>query len=129
MRDRAAIVVGLLVFLFLVTFPVWWNLAAGPASAPPKLPLPAGEKECVAPAATMRASHMDLLMTWRDQYVRQSDRTFVGPGGRTFARSLTKTCLKCHSNKEEFCDACHNYAAVKPYCWDCHVAPPKEARG
>ena len=27
----------------------------------------------------------------------------------------------CHANKAEFCDRCHNYAAVKPYCWDCHI--------
>ena len=128
MREKPWILMGLLVFLFLVTFPVWWNLAAGEKSAAPKPELPTDEKECVAPADYMRVAHMDLLMTWRDQYVRQGDRTFTGPGQRTFARSLTKTCMKCHTSKEKFCDACHNYAAVKPYCWDCHVAP-KENRG
>jgi hypothetical protein len=40
--------------------------------------------------------------------------------------SLTRTCLDCHSNKAEFCDRCHTYMAVDPYCWDCHVEP-KEA--
>jgi hypothetical protein len=37
--------------------------------------------------------------------------------------SLTGTCLDCHSDKEKFCDACHTYSAVDPYCWDCHVIP------
>ena len=37
--------------------------------------------------------------------------------------SLTNTCLGCHSNKAQFCDQCHNYLEVTPYCWDCHVDP------
>jgi hypothetical protein len=40
--------------------------------------------------------------------------------------SLSNTCLDCHSNKAEFCDRCHNYASVSPYCWDCHIDNPKE---
>jgi hypothetical protein len=31
--------------------------------------------------------------------------------------------MKCHDNKEEFCDKCHLYAGVTPYCWDCHIDP------
>jgi len=34
--------------------------------------------------------------------------------------------MKCHSNKKEFCDKCHNYMAVVPYCWSCHIAPKEE---
>ena len=41
--------------------------------------------------------------------------------------SLSQSCLGCHSNKEQFCDACHNYAGVKPNCWSCHIVP-KEAK-
>ena len=37
--------------------------------------------------------------------------------------SLAGTCMKCHSNKAEFCDRCHDYAGVSPDCWSCHVAP------
>jgi cytochrome c oxidase subunit 2 len=37
--------------------------------------------------------------------------------------SLQNTCMHCHSNKQKFCDECHTYVAVKPYCWDCHIAP------
>ena len=33
------------------------------------------------------------------------------------------SCMSCHSNKDEFCDRCHDYLAVKPYCWECHVEP------
>jgi hypothetical protein len=43
--------------------------------------------------------------------------------------SLTGTCLTgCHTNKAEFCDRCHNYAAVSVYCWDCHVDPKLAGR-
>jgi hypothetical protein len=31
--------------------------------------------------------------------------------------------MECHSNKTKFCDQCHNYMGVAPYCWDCHIAP------
>jgi hypothetical protein len=41
--------------------------------------------------------------------------------------SLSQGCLGCHSNKEQFCDTCHNYAGVKPNCWSCHNVP-KEAK-
>jgi hypothetical protein len=40
--------------------------------------------------------------------------------------SLQNTCMQCHPNKAEFCDRCHNYASVKPYCWDCHVEPKEK---
>ena len=38
-------------------------------------------------------------------------------------KSLTLECLSCHSNKDKFCDECHEYLKVKPYCWDCHIIP------
>jgi hypothetical protein len=41
--------------------------------------------------------------------------------------SLTNTCItQCHSNKAKFCDRCHDYMNVQPWCWDCHNFP-KEA--
>ncbi len=129
MRDRALIYCGLAAFLALITFPVWYNLAAGGTARPPDLPRPAGEKTCVAPVSYMRSSHMDLLTKWRDEVVRRNVRSFTAFDGRTHRMSLTGTCLNCHSNKAEFCDRCHNYAAVKPYCWDCHIDPKQVRRG
>jgi hypothetical protein len=52
----------------------------------------------------------------------------VNSKGKEFEMSLQKTCMKCHTNKAEFCDKCHNYASVRPYCWDCHIENPKEAK-
>jgi len=82
-------------------------------------------KECVASTEYMRASHMDLLNEWRDEVVREGNRIYTSPNGKEFEMSLTKTCTNCHYNKKEFCDQCHDYLGVTPYCWDCHVEPPK----
>lgn len=123
MRDRPLILGGLGLFLALVTFPFWYNVARGKTARPPDIKLPAEARQCVAPAAYMKASHMELLSQWRDDVVRRQIRTYVAHDGKTYEISLTRTCLaQCHTGKEEFCDRCHTYAGVKgPYCWDCHV--------
>jgi hypothetical protein len=120
MRDRPIIYAGLLAFLLLAASPVWRGLAARTTARGPEIKLPRGKKECVRPTAYMRTSHMDLLFLWRDDVVRRADR---GP-----QKSLTSGCLAaCHGAKADFCDRCHNYAAVKPVCWDCHNDAPKLA--
>ncbi len=127
MRDRGLIVIGLAFFLILITLPLWYNRAAGTIARAPELALPTGEKNCVAPVEYMRTSHMKLLTDWRDQVVREDARTFRAFDGRTYTKSLTGTCLKCHDDKEKFCDRCHTYAGVTVVCWDCHI-DPKSAR-
>lgn len=123
MRDRGIIVGGLALFLVLITFPMWYNLATGTTSRAPELKRPVEEKNCVAPVEYMRTSHMELLTTWRDQVVRQNVRTFKAFDGTTYTMGLTQTCMKCHTSKADFCDRCHGYAGVTPYCWDCHIDP------
>lgn len=122
MSDRVLIVGGLVLFLGLVTLPLWFNVAAGTTPGRPELTLPEG-KDPFGTAEYMRASHMDLLMTWRDEVVRNQERTVVGLDGKTYAKSLTGTCMACHVNRAKFCDRCHDYAAVKPTCWECHLEP------
>jgi hypothetical protein len=76
----------------------------------------------------MRSLHMNLLDDWRNEAVRTSDRTYLGLGGAEYDKSLSGTCLtSCHSNKEEFCDRCHEHVGAKPYCWDCHAEPAADA--
>jgi [DsrC]-trisulfide reductase subunit J len=123
MRDRVWITAGLLVFLGLVTYPVWHGLAANTTSKPPALVLPAHEKECVAPLSYMRASHMKLLVEWRQEVVRDNQWKYVAYNGKVYDISLVGTCLKCH-DRQEFCERCHTYAGVRtPDCWSCHVDP------
>ena len=130
MNDKKWIILGLVIFLGLFTFPLWYNvlLKAGKAAPAPELVLTEkakAAKECVMPTEYMKAKHMQVLDLWRLTVVRDADREFVNPEGKTFNMSLSNTCLDCHSNKAEFCDRCHNYASVDPYCWDCHIDNPK----
>ena len=123
MRDRGWILAGLVVFLGLITFPAWYNSATGTTAQAPELKKAVKGETCVAPVDYMRVSHMDLLMEWRDDVVRNDKRTYASDDGKTYNISLTATCLECHDSKADFCDKCHDYAGVTPYCWDCHVDP------
>jgi len=122
-HDGGKILIGLIVFLALITFPIWYHAVQG---KPPVIPDPkiiTDAKQCVAPTSYMKTNHMTLLNEWRDQVVRQGARYTQAIDGKIYEMSLTKTCMNCHSNKSEFCDQCHNYLDVDPYCWDCHIEP------
>jgi hypothetical protein len=129
MNDRKYIITGLVIFFAIVTFPFWYNL--GKAAPGPEVKMTEkakAAKVCVMPTSYMRAEHMQLLDLWRHNVVRNAERVFVNTEGKEFNMSLSNTCLDCHSNKADFCDKCHNYASVRPYCWDCHIENPKEAK-
>lgn len=123
--DGGKIIAGMLIFFILLAFPIWYNLASGKATYRPDPQLPTQEKKCVRDADYMVHYHMDILDDWRERVVREGER-FVTINNTRYEMSLTKTCLNCHSNKSRFCDECHNYLAVDPYCWDCHVIPQEE---
>lgn len=81
--------------------------------------------QCVADTAFMRRNHMKLLKHQRDDTLRG--------GIRTGAYSL-KTCIDCHASQTtdsvaasdtNFCQSCHNYAAVKIDCFECHSNKPQ----
>ena len=115
--------VGLIIFLCIMTFPVWYNIVGGKAAYSPELKIETDEKDCVESAEYMRTEHMKLLDEWRDAVVRENNRTHVTHNGKEFNMSLSNTCLNCHANKADFCDKCHNYLEVEPTCWNCHVVP------
>jgi len=118
---------GVFVFLALVTFPFWYGKGRTALRPSFQLDTPEiqrlAEKKCIEPTLYMRASHMKLVDSWKAAVVRDGNRWYVASDGRRFSMSLSGNCLHCHSNKEKFCDACHNYAGVKPACWSCHVVP------
>lgn len=122
--DKGKIFLGLGLFLLLMTFPIWYNVAKGKARTyKVELEKPRGEA-CVMPRAYMRPYHMDVLYSWRDEYVREGDMIHKAPHtNKEHVKSLSNGCLSCHVNKDKFCDRCHDYSGVEPYCWDCHVVP------
>ncbi len=80
---------------------------------------------CVADPQFMRLNHMKLLVHQRDLTVRMGIR-----GGRY---SLAD-CVDCHASKvnhsvlgteRNFCQGCHQYAAVRPDCFECHASEPR----
>ena len=130
--DGGKILIGLMVFVGIATFPFYYNIGKVNAKPELKTDTPAiqawekqyGKKECVESKDYMRSEHMQLLNNWRDSVVRDMNRQYVSmTSGRKFNMSLQNGCLECHSNKKQFCDQCHNYMAVKPYCFDCHIQP------
>lgn len=127
MRDKGRIIIGLVIFLVLITFPIWYNVASGKAGYVPELQKPATAEQCVMETSYMTAYHMNLLDEWRDKVVREGVRMTTDMSGKPIEMSLSRTCLGCHTEKAEFCDKCHNYMSVDPFCWDCHV-DPKETR-
>lgn len=125
MFDGWKVILGLIIFLAVVTFPLWYNASTGKATDVPEVEIPvelAGQ-QCILDRESMRASHMDLLNEWRDDVVRRGDRIYEAPDGKKHVMSLQNTCMGCHQNKSAFCDRCHNYMAVTPYCWECHIEP------
>ena len=81
-------------------------------------------ESCVEDAAYMRKNHMKLLLHQRDETVHKGIRT---------TRYSLRNCIECHASKtnnsvaaskENFCQSCHSYAAVKLDCFECHATKP-----
>jgi len=127
MSDKGKIIIGLIIFVFLGTFPFWYG-RGGTAFLPP-LSLDTPEikkmavKKCLEPTEFMRTSHMELLNSWREAVVRYGKHFYINQEGKKISMNLSLTCLGCHSNKDKFCDVCHNFSGVKPNCWSCHLVP------
>lgn len=128
--NKKWIILGLVIFMALFLSPFLYNVLikmgkAEPMADPVLSEKAKAAKACVMPTEYMRTEHMQLLDEWRLKVVRGADRAFTNAEGKTFDMSLSNTCMDCHSNKAEFCDRCHNYASVAPYCWDCHIENPQ----
>src|SRR6056297_2929576 len=128
MYDGGKIITGLIIFVVVLLFPLWYGLGKAQFTEP-ELELPKQEEQCIESTQWIRANHMELLDEWRDKVVRDGYALYETSSGEDVEMSLQKTCMDCHSNKEEFCDKCHNSVAVSPYCWDCHVAPEEVSNG
>ena len=121
MYDGGKIITGLIIFVALVSFPILYTGAMGKAGDKPEPKAPENETKCVESKEFMQAWHMDMLNEWRDEVVREGNRIYTAQDGEKHEMSLTNNCLKCHNDREKFCDECHNYVGVSPYCWDCHI--------
>ncbi len=128
MHHGGKIIFGLVVFVTLVTFPIWFTGATGNTGYVPEPKLPAGGGRCVESREYMKAWHMDLLNQWRDLVVRNGQRVYISKTyGTEHPMSLSdmtvQSCMSCHNDKAAFCDSCHTYVGAEPYCWECHNIP------
>ena len=135
MRNKTNIVVGVLVFLLVLTSPIWLNLGKSAEASqvevsldtPTINALPEDERQCIYDTDYMLKNHMEILHQWKVQVVRDGNRTLVTPDGREFEMSLQNTCLDCHSNYDEFCEKCQDANGVDPNCWTCHTNSATES--
>ena len=124
MYDGGKIITGLIIFFILLLFPVWYQVGKAAKAPEPELTETAKKAEkCVEPKFFMTTQHMKMLDRWRNETVRDGERYYTSSTGKSYYKSLQVTCLECHSNKSKFCDQCHNYIGVSPFCWDCHIEP------
>lgn len=127
MSDKMKVLAGFIIFVGIICIPFWMN--AGQAKNAPKPILSDLAKQagtCIE--EDMASKHMQILDTWRDTVVRSNsgERVYINSKGEKFGMSLSTgpdSCLGCHVSKADFCDKCHTYASVDPYCWECHIDP------
>lgn len=96
----------------------------------PAPPRGKGDK-CVADTDFMRRNHMAVLNHQRDDTVHDGIRT---------KRFSLKGCIDCHAVKgadgkpvtvkspKHFCRGCHDYAAVRIDCFECHASRPEPGK-
>jgi len=128
MYNSRNIIIGILVFVALLIYPFLTGLGRTQVSPEISLDTPAIQqlavKECIEDTDFMRSNHMALLSDWKVTVVRDGNRVYVAEDGQDYIMSLQNTCMECHSNKAQFCDACHEFSGVQtPNCWTCHVEP------
>lgn len=140
MYDAGKVITGIIIFIAVLSIPIWYNRVSGKVSFKPELKYVkedimkvSDDMKCVESREYMRENHMQLVNDWRDKVVRDgAKRVHItsdkSPGRKKheYEISLTNTCLKCHSNKKDYCDKCHDYLMVSPKCWDCHVIPEEK---
>ena len=124
MYDGGKIIVGLIIGLLMFLSPLLYNGLKASKVPDPELTAKAKEaKVCVESKDYMKTKHMKLLDDWRYTAIRQANRIYASSTGKIYDKSLQNTCMECHANKSKFCDQCHNYMGVSPYCWECHIEP------
>ena len=127
MYNKGLVITGIVIFVVFFTSPFLIGLVkSGPPPEPELTPKAKLAKQCVEAKEYMVESHMQVLNEWRHEAVREGKRIYVSTDGREYVASLQNTCMDCHSNKSKFCDQCHNYAGVNPYCWECHIEPKEK---
>jgi [DsrC]-trisulfide reductase subunit J len=127
-----ALIVGLGMLAVLAAAPLPAEAGRVPLpSHPEALKKFSATQDCVEPTDVMRRNHMKLILHQRDETMHL--------GIRTKRHSLAE-CVACHVSRDkagkylpvngpgEFCESCHEYAAVEIDCFQCHATVPRQAK-
>jgi len=117
-RRGQALLSGLLLLVILLPigyYAVDRVVAPAPAGASEVfLERPAPENErCVRDTRYMRHHHWELLREVRKEVVRYGKRGDIS----------LNNCRDCHTNREKFCNVCHDAVSMTPDCFGCHYYP------
>ena len=126
---RLSKLLSVLPALLVLTLSAPAGAAGANGGVGPNIPAPVKGEQCVEDTDVMRKNHMKFLKGHRDEALRE--------GVRTKQYSL-KECLECHvppaesaqatrSEGEHFCKSCHQYAAVRIDCFECHATRPEKS--
>jgi hypothetical protein len=125
MSDKIKVLAGFIIFVAIISVPIWINAGNDKDAPEPVLSEKAKQAgQCIE--ENMASKHMEILDVFRDTVVRDGKRIYENSNGEKYNMSLSTgpdSCLGCHESKADFCDKCHNYASVNPYCWECHIDP------
>jgi hypothetical protein len=126
-----AVVRGLLAVAGLV-----WALGAQTAAAGENFVAPgskaAGLPSCVEPTDFMRRNHMEIIKHQRHtvvhQGIRDSKHTLAGCIDCHVAPGPDKRPVSVYA-EGQFCQRCHEYAAIDVNCFGCHATVPTAVPG
>lgn len=127
MSKNGKIIAAIIIFILIIALPFIYNW--GKSNKGPGININTGAtgQQCIEPADWMKANHMKLLDQWRNEAVREGKTVYVNSQGKSYNIGID-TCLNCHYDPavnpaDQFCVKCHDYASVKPTCWNCHPWP------
>lgn len=120
MYKGGKIIASLIIFVGLFTVPFFYNL--GKANAGPEIDAQQlADFKNIEPSVNMIANHPQLFNQWRDELVRNGKTVYINSEGKAIDINIEK--LEGADPSSQFCVSCHNYTAVDPTCWDCHIGP------
>ncbi len=113
-NNKGAITVIILALIILLPIGFYAIRDAFSKNSEPFLEMPDPKhSECVRDREYMRFQHWVLLKELREKVVREGKEVDVA----------LSDCRDCHTNRERFCNECHNVANVNLDCFDCHYYP------
>jgi hypothetical protein len=87
-------------------------------------------QDCVEPLDVIRSKHGSFLMHIRDETVHNGIRGNKHSLNNCIDCHVTPNAqgetLSVHQDPQHFCSSCHEFAAVKVDCFQCHASTPAE---